>query len=833
MKAVVMAGGFGSRMQPLTHSTPKPMLPLLNRPMMEHTMLRLRNIGISDFIILLYYKPEIIKKYFEDGSKFGIHIDYITPEDDFGTAGAVKKAEEIIGDENFVVISGDIVTDFDFEKIFLFHKEKNAKLTITLARVENPLQFGVVITDNDGKIKKFLEKPSWGEVFSDTINTGIYILEPEILSQIPSNENYDFGKDLFPVLMKNDEILWGYNASGYWRDVGNPESYRDIYEDIFSDKVELEIKGKAIKYPDGMLYIEESVEIDSTVEIIGNVCIAKNTKVAKNVKLKNSAIGENTTINEYCKISNSVIWDNVSVGKNTIFDSCVICNDNKIDKNVSVKAGLILAEGCEVGQLVNFEKDVIIWPEKEIEDAAIVSCSLILGNKYKNSIFESGRVTGKTNIELSCEMSIKLAEALASQLPVGCKVMVSRDYHRSSLMLKQAFVSGLMSSGVDILDVQGSPISVMRHDLSVSEDFVAGVHFMQDIDPSNTKILFFTEEALYIDTNLAKTIERAFFRENFRRVDFQQIGKTQNANYLYAKYKKAIYNTVNRDKLKRTNFRIAVDLTHGMLSRVYPDILNYIGVDNILINAYQEEQKYLNEEILLKKSKKDIGMMVKNLGLDVGFVIYPSGQKFTLICNEGVALSRQLGLLSVLYLFNGESEDKRKVLLPAWAPDIMDSEFKNLKIVRDKYNNFKAKELSKYDLIASLEGNFAFTNFALNRDSTYASLKIMEMLISQEIKLSQIIKEIKVFFYKRIKVECIHTLKGKMMRKFLENAKGKKSSFIDGVKIWINDDSWILMIPDQYSNNLNLYVQAVDNQTGEDILDEYLKNIENWKKTDV
>lgn len=832
MKAVVMAGGFGSRIQPLTHSTPKPMLPLLNRPMMEHTMLKLRDLGITDFIVLLYYKPEIIKDYFQDGSDMGMNISYITPDDDFGTAGAVKKAQELIGDENFVIISGDVVTDFDFEKMFAFHKEKKSQLTITLTTVENPLQFGVVITDNEGKIEKFLEKPSWGEVFSDTINTGIYIIEPEILDEIPANENYDFGKDLFPALMLSDVTLWGYDAKGYWRDVGNPESYREVFEDVFTGKVDLVKRGESVKHADGVLYSQADSELDSSVEIIGNVCIGKNVSIGKNVKLKNCVIGDDTIIQEGCKISNTVIWNDVIIGKNGIFDSCVICNNNAIDKNVVAKAGLILAEGCDVGQLVSFEKDVVIWPNKKIEDAAIVSSNLILGSKYKNSIFEAGKVTGKTNIELSCNMSTKLAEALASQLPVGSKVMVSRDYHRSSLMLKRAFMSGLMSAGIGIIDARGTPISVMRHDLHASEDIIAGVHFMQDIDPASTKILFYTEEALYIDNNLAKTIEKSFFKENFRRVDFQQIGQIQDANYSNARYKKAIYKAVDKQLLGRDSFRIAVDLTHGMLSRVYPEILNYIGVNNILINAYQDEQKHLNQNQLIKKSREDIEKMVKNLGLDVGFVIYPSGQKLTLVCDDGVALDRQLGLLCVLHLFNQDAKEKRKVFLPVWAPDIMDDTFENLEITRGQYANFKAAQLSEYDLVATLEGSFAFTEFSLHRDSTYASLKIMEMLIRQNVKLSKIITKIKPFYYKRLKVECNQALKGKMMRKFLEDAKGKESSMIDGVKIWISKDAWILMIPDQYTDNLNLYIQAKDDADGKMVLDQYLEKIENWKLND-
>ena len=497
MKAVVMAGGFGTRIQPLTNSIPKPMLPIMNRPMMEHTIVSLKNLGITEFIILLYFKPDVIKDYFKDGSAWGINITYVVPDDDYGTAGAVKKAQEYIGDENFIIISGDLVTDFDFQQIFDYHKAKNSKLTITLTSVENPFEFGVVIANEEGKIQKFLEKPSWGEVFSDTINTGIYIIEPEILNYIPKNENFDFAKDLFPLLMRQGIELMAGHAQGYWRDVGNPESYRDVYEDILAGKIKFEIGGEAIKYPDGVLICEEDNTLDESVDVIGIVVIGKNVTVKKGSKLSNVVLGDNVTIGSSSKISNSVVWDDVEIGKNAKLDGCVICCNNRIGKNVTAKSGLILAQGCEIGELVTIEKDVTIWPNKVIEDAAIVSRSVILGSKYKNSIFEDGMVIGKSNVELSCEMATKLAEAFGAQLPVGSTVLVSRHYDKSSRMLKRAFLGGLLSAGVNVVDYNAIPSAVMRCSLSFNDEYTAGVHFHQKIDdPTCSVITFYNNEAL-------------------------------------------------------------------------------------------------------------------------------------------------------------------------------------------------------------------------------------------------------------------------------------------------------------------------------------------------
>lgn len=834
MKAVVMAGGFGTRIQPLTNSRPKPMLPIANKPMMEHTMMTLKELGITEFIVLLYFKPEVIQDYFKDGSDFGIKITYVVPDDDYGTAGAVKLAEEHIGDENFIIISGDLVTDFDFQKIFDYHAKKQSKLTITLTSVENPLEFGVVIANEEGKIEKFLEKPSWGEVFSDTINTGIYIIEPEMLQYIPKNENFDFAKDLFPRLMHEGiDLMAGY-AKGYWRDVGNPESYRDVYEDILTHKVNFTIPGKATKYPDGTLYSDESYDLDKNIEVIGTVVLGKNVSLASGVRLNNVVIGDNVTVGKNTKIRNTVIWENVKIGKNNVLDNCVICNNNKISKNVTAKAGLILAEGCEIGELVQVDKDVTIWPNKVIEDASIVSSNLILGNKYKNSIFENGLVIGKSNVELTCEMVTKLAEAFGAQLPVGSTVLVARDNHKNSRMLKRAMVGGLLSAGVNVHDCFGIASPVMRCNLAVNDTYVAGVYINQKLDDkTSTVITLFNAEGLRINNEVSKKIEKAFFKETFRRVEYAQIGEIKEMNYAdrYAGYKRGMEALLASDMFKCSGCRIAVDMMHGMASEVFPDILNDMGVSNIMFNAHPDENRLANIHNLKMQSNEDMSAVVKSLKLDAGFIIYPYGQRLDIICDDGVVHDKQDSLYLVLSLLNMEAKAKgviKRVFLPTWAADIV--YFENLEFERGQYANFKNAEMKKYDLIATGEGNFAFTEFATHRDSMYATLKIVEMIINNNVSISKMMNDIPKFYYHATEIGCSQALKGKMMRMFLEDAKGKRSSTLDGVKIWVDENDWILMIPDQYCDKLNLYIQAETTQKGEEILATYTEKISEWSK---
>ena len=834
MKAVVMAGGFGTRIQPLTNSTPKPMLPIINKPMMQHTMMKLKDLGITEFIVLLYFKPQIIKDYFGDGSDFGINISYVVPDDDYGTAGAVKLAEDLIGDENFIIISGDLVTDFDFEKIFAYHKEKNAKLSITLTSVENPLEFGVVIANAKGEIEKFLEKPSWGEVFSDTINTGIYVIEPEILKYIPKNENYDFAKDLFPRLMREGVTLYAGDASGYWRDVGNPESYRDVYEDILSQRVNLKIDGIKTEFADGTLYSQDACEFDKSIEILGTVVLGKNVKLQKGVRLSNVVLGDNVTVKEHSKIRNSVVWNNVTIGKGAMLDGCVICNNNIIGKNLTVKAGLILAEGCEIGDLVTVEKDVTIWADKVIEDASIVSNSLILGSRYKNSIFEHGTVVGHSNVELSCEMATKLAEAFGAQLPVGSTVLISRDYHKNSRMLKRAFLGGLLSAGINVIDCLDTPSAVLRCSLCGNNEYDAGVYFNQKLnDPTSTVITFYNDEALRLNNDISKKIEKAFFKETFRRVNYSQIGQIFESDQAkeYKEYKNAIQKILQPHQFKSANCRIAVDLMHGMASEIFPEILNDMGIDNIIFNAYADEKALANLNSLIKRSNEDMSGVVKALGLDAGFMLYPYGQRLDIMCDKGVLLGKQGSLYLVLLLLNMQAKKegtKKSVFLPTWAADIV--YFDSLNISRGNYANFKNAQMKEYDLIATGEGNFTFTEFVTHRDSMFATLKILEMMISLDVSLSELIDSMPSFYYKASEIACPQSLKGKMMRMFLEDAKGKKSSTIDGVKIWLDENDWILMIPDQYSDNLNIYIQAQDERRGEEILATYSAKISEWSK---
>ena len=271
MKAVVMAGGEGSRLRPLTLGRPKPMVPVATKPVMEHNLELLKRHGITEVVVTVQYMASMIQDYFGDGSQMGMDIVYSIEQTPLGTAGSVKLAQRHLN-ETFMVISADALTDFDLSAIIEFHREKKALATLTLYRVPNPLEYGVIITREDGSIAQFLEKPSWGEVFSDTVNTGLYVLEPEVLDYFEPEKVYDFSQELFPSHAEEGRPMYGYIAPGYWCDVGNLQEYIRANADLLSGKIGIPLAGKHLG---GGVWVEEGVEIAPDAQLHGPVYLGR------------------------------------------------------------------------------------------------------------------------------------------------------------------------------------------------------------------------------------------------------------------------------------------------------------------------------------------------------------------------------------------------------------------------------------------------------------------------------------------------------------------------------------------------------------------------------
>src|SRR3954470_20403405 len=270
MKAVVMAGGEGTRLRPMTSSMPKPLLPVANRPIMQHVLTLLKRHGLTETVVTVQFLASLVKNYFGDGEEFGMELTYANEEKPLGTAGSVKNAEDALKDDSFLVISGDALTDIDLGAVVAAHRERGALVTVCLKRVPNPLEFGIVIADEEDRVERFLEKPTWGQVFSDTVNTGIYVMEPEVFQHVAAGEVVDWSEDVFPALVAAGAPVYGYVADGYWEDVGTHESYLRAQADVLNRQVEVNIDGFEVAPG---VWIGEGAEVDPDATLKGPVYV--------------------------------------------------------------------------------------------------------------------------------------------------------------------------------------------------------------------------------------------------------------------------------------------------------------------------------------------------------------------------------------------------------------------------------------------------------------------------------------------------------------------------------------------------------------------------------
>ena len=370
MKGVIMAGGFGNRLRPMTCTIPKPMVPLMDAPVMEHSINLLKRHGITEIAVTLQYLPNAIMDYFGDGSDFGVHICYFLEDTPMGTAGSVKNAASFL-DEDFVVVSGDALTDLDITNAVAYHKNKNAFTTLVLKRVPAPVEYGVVLTDEAGRITRFLEKPDWPSVFGDTANTGIYIMNKDILQMIPEGIS-DFAGDIFPMLLQQKYALFGLVTMDYWCDVGDTHFYTKAHEDALNGVVQLGALADAYIAPDAV--------VAPNAVLIPPYYIAAKARVDENAHIGPYAvIGKHSYVAAFARIKNSVLWYNAAVHKNAMVHGSVLCNHSIIGKNCILTEGAVIGEQTKLAAHCVVSGGAKIWPNKHIPERTKIAHNLIWG----------------------------------------------------------------------------------------------------------------------------------------------------------------------------------------------------------------------------------------------------------------------------------------------------------------------------------------------------------------------------------------------------------------------------------------------------------------------
>jgi mannose-1-phosphate guanylyltransferase/phosphomannomutase len=829
MRAVLMAGGSGTRLRPLTCDLPKPMVPVLNRPIAEHIVNLLKRHSITEVIATVHYLPDVMRDYFQDGSNFGVQMTYAVEEDQpLGTAGCVKNVSEML-DDTFLVISGDSITDFDLQEAIEFHKAKGSKATLVLTRVPNPIEFGVVITDEENRIVRFLEKPSSSEIFSDTVNTGTYILEPEVLEYLPENEESDFSKDLFPLLLEKGEPMFGYVADGYWCDVGHLDAYREAQYDALAGKVTIDF---AYEQKSEGLWIGEDTTIDPSAKIEPPVLIGSNCRIGPRTHLTpGTVIGDNVNIGADVDVKRPIIWNGVTIGDDAHLRACIISRGTHIGRRAQVLEGAVIGALTTVGEEAQVSPGVRVWPNKIIEAGAILNINLIWGSMAQRSLFGQQGVSGLANIDITPEFAVKLGTAYGSTLPLGARVTVSRDQRSISRMVSRAMIAGLMSTGIQVQNLEATAIPVAR--TMAPMGVAGGIHVRLHPDrPDSILIEFLDEKGINISKAKQKKIEGAYFKEDLRRVAISEIGNVAYPSQVLDVYSDTFEANLNVEAIRHSGAKVIIDYVYAVSGAILPRLLGKFGCDAVVLNASLSQTAVSAEE--REGLLNQLGQVVEALRASMGVQVAANGEQFILVDEAGLPIRGEL-LTALMVHMMMTAQPRSTVVVPVQASSAVEQIARRHdgKVIRTKANPTALMEAVQSDpnviLGGSGEMGFIFPQLHPGFDAMYSVAKIIEMLTTQERSLEQVRTELPRVCHRTYTMRCPWTVKGALMRHLVETHSADSLELIDGVKIIEPQrDDWVLILPDAGEPVVHIYANSEDREWVDKSLRKYRSQVQEF-----
>jgi len=823
MKAVIMAGGEGTRLRPLTSNAPKPMLPLVNKPMMEHIVDLLKTHGFDEIVVTVAFMANAIRNHFGDGSEYGVSMVYATEESPLGTAGSVRNAMEHLT-ERFLVISGDVLTDIDLSELVRFHDENDAMATIGLAHVENPLEFGIVITHEDGSIERFLEKPTWGQVFSDTINTGIFVLEPEIFDYIEADKPVDFSGEVFPRLLEDGRRLYGAVTDGYWEDVGTLEAYLSAHKDILDEKVRVSIPGFELR--DGVR-LGEGAEVHPDATLTGPAVIGDNCRIEAGASIGEYVVlGANVRVRSEAELERTVVHDHAYLGEAIRLRGTVVGRSCDLRKGTRTEEGVVLGDEVFIGEDALISSGVKIYPFKTVEAGAIVNASIVWESRGARSLFGRNGVAGLANVDITPEFATKVAMAYGSMLKKGSTVITSRDSSRSARMLKRSMMAGLNATGISVEDLEVASVPVTRFIVRRPANSGGITVRLLDGDPQSVIIRFFDSDGLDITEETQRKIERLFGREDFRRVFPGEIGDIGFAPRALEHYATALESTVDIPRIHAAEFKIVIDYAYGSASFAMPNVLAKLGLEVLAVNPFVSTAGVIRDD--LHRHATDVADLVRSSGAHLGAVIDPDGERLVLIDDEGTVLDNTQALLALIELLPAKILGDR-IALPISVTRLAEglAAKSGTTIAWTKLSNPALMDASTepgVGFAGNQDGEYILPGFMPAFDAAATLVKVLDLLAFHGRTLSDVTAGLP-------KVHVVHETvvtpweqKGTVMRSLVEQSKDREVELVDGVKVH-HGDGWALALPDPEEPITHIWAEAGSDAEARRLAQEYARRI--------
>ena len=823
MKAVIMAGGQGTRLRPLTSDQPKPMIPIVNVPCMEHIVGLLARHGFDDIAVTLQFMPDEIRDYFGDGSDWGVSMSYSVEDAPAGTAGSVKMAEQQLGleGERLLIISGDALTDADLTRLVEFHEEKGSDATMVLKAVENPLDFGIVITEEDGRISRFLEKPAWGQVFSDTVNTGIYLLEPSVMEEIPDPEDgeYDFSKELFPKLLDAGRPLYGYVTDDYWEDIGTLEQFASAQRDVLDGRV------RGVRPPGTRLreniFVGRRAQVEDD-ELEGPVVIGENVRVDPGAKISPySVIADNVVISAGTSVERSVVAEGTYIGEGAELIDTLVGRNSYVQARARILERSALGDDVIVGEGATIAPDVKVYPHKTIESGANVTQSLIYETMGLRTVFKGGVVSGKFNVDLTPEFVTRLASSFGTTLDPGAVVTLGRDSSLSAQVAKRAMTAALLGTGINIRDVRAAHAGVVRHDVLAGKSS-AGAHARVGKDPDEVEILFFSSDATPMTEGDQRSIEKVFVREDYRRAYAGDIGELIYPGRVVEQFVERLERAVDRKKTEGAT--IVVDFFGGVAGLVASRVFSRLGVGAVVVEGFANANVAGSvERMNLEESIERVARIVPTVDAAFGAVVGPEAEYVQFVDDKGQWVPPDVMLACLIDQLQPSSA-VLPINLSRGYTELVENAGGSVEISRTGLGNvaIKASDV-RADLASLADGRYIFPSFLPAPDCFITIARVLEAFRTDP--LSEARQRFGDSFGRVAleRIECPWAAKGRVMRGLAERFGADPDAILtEGVLLNV-EGGWVLMLPDPDHPVFYVYAETEEDRTEPaDIMREYV-----------
>lgn len=804
MKAVVMAGGEGTRLRPLTCKLPKPMVPILDKPVMEYGLKALSQLNIKDAAVTLQYLPEAITGYFGDGADYGLNLHYFIEQTPLGTAGSVKHAAPVL-DETFLVISGDALSDFPLEDAIAFHRAKGAVATLVLTRVAAPLEYGLVLTGADGRIERFLEKPSWGQVFSDTVNTGIYILEPQVLDLVPNDTPFDFSRDLFPKLLAQKAPLYGYVYDGYyWCDVGTLEQYRQVHYDILDGKVQLDIDAEW----NGKILMGKDCRISSRARIEGPVYLGPECSVGAGAHvLPYSVIGRGAVVEPAASLKRSILWPGVYVGGMAEIRGAVIGRGAVVGRVSSVYEGAVIGDQSVLSSQVTIRPEVKIWPEKRIETGSIIGESVVWSERTARRLFTKDGIRGTLWQDLTPERLARIGRTAASELPPGTRIAVGRDGSGSAAAGQHALVAGLSAAGAEV--VQTGRLTLPAFRFAVRElETPRGCFLGMGEDGKSISLRILDTTGRDLTKNEERKIENLFHREEFRLVAPEQLREPVLVPDMITAYLQWLTRQIDLRIVRGCEFKVVIGARTVHESNFMAMLLDKIGVSFLRTDSVQRLPlpEIFDRETVFAAVRR----AVDRENVTLGIIAEAGSGQISLIGPNGQTIEKDDMTMLLLNLF---AERFRQAFLKVHLPVGLEQYFsaRGLSVQRSR----SAEGEYMLDLIQAGE----FEQMALLTDGLFAAVKLLELMGRNAWRFEDLAGTCPKVCVSSRDVAVPWEMKGNVIRRLAaEYGVRTPGAALEGVRMNA-EDGFALVLPDEDNPTCRLYAESFNLETAESIND--------------